>query len=94
GIISYTYDLVKILVQIHKEKTKHIYTLESVQQLIKAFLRFSRDYGKENAMVAVFWRYIEDLNRQEPQLLYLALKEESVSRETLFYEDFQKLVSG
>mgnify|MGYP007050393438 CR=1 FL=1 len=41
-----------------------------------------------------FWRYIEDLNRQEPQLLYLALKEESVSRETLFYEDFQKLVSG
>ena len=37
GIISYTYDLVKILVQIHKEKTKHIYTLESVQQLIKAF---------------------------------------------------------
>ena len=54
GIISYTYDLVKILVQIHKEKTKHIYTLESVQQLIKAFLRFSRDYGKENAMVAVF----------------------------------------
>lgn len=93
GIASYTYDLVKILAQIHKERTNDIYTLESVRKVIKKFLGFSKEYGRENPMIVSFWKYIKDLNNSEPQLIYLAL-DGVLTKEDLFYEDFQKLKKG
>lgn len=90
GITGYTYDLVKILAQIHKKETNGIYTLESVRKVIKKFLGFSKEYGRENPMIASFWRYIKDLNNRESQLLHKAL-DGILTKEDLFYEDFLKL---
>lgn len=89
-IASYTYELVNILAQMHKERTNEIYTLESVRKVITKFLGFSEKYGKENPMIASFWRYIIDLNNKESQLLHLAL-DDILTKDHLFYEDFQKL---
>lgn len=90
GIASYTYDLVEILAQIHKEKTNDIYTLESVRKVIKEFRGFSKDYGRESPMIVSFWKYIENLNISESQLLHRA-SDSILTKEDLFYGDFQKL---
>lgn len=90
GIENYTYDLVSILAQIHKKRTNSIYTLDSVQRVIKEFLELSKDYGRERPVITSFWRYIKDLNEKESQLLHLA-SDGVLTEEDLFYKDFQKL---
>lgn len=91
GMVGYTYDLVKILAQIHKEKASGIYTLESIRKVVKEFLGFSKDYERKNPMILSFWRCIEDLNKCDSRLLHLVLEDGLVSEEDFFYKDFQRL---